>query len=79
MDSVLQKTEAEIVMRNIIVILFRTGNKWRKLSFDEYKIEREKDGRFTMSEKEYFDKVMDYVHPERIGLFASGYKEIWKS
>lgn len=75
-DSVLQKTEAEIVCKNVVIILNRTGNEWRDLSWDEYKSEREKDGNFTQGEKRYFDEVIEYVHPERIRLFSKAYKKV---
>jgi hypothetical protein len=78
MNSVMQKSEAETVMRNIIIILARTGNTWHELSFDEYQKEREKCGNFSRAEKPYFDQVIDYAHPDRIGLFASAYRKIWK-
>lgn len=55
--SILSKSEYETVARNIMVILFRTGNVFRELSFDEYRAERLKDQNFTESEKIYFDKV----------------------
>lgn len=57
---VLQNCEAEVVARNIMVILERTGNTFRPLLWDEYKAEREKDGHFTEREREYFDKVIKY-------------------
>lgn len=60
MGSVLQKSEAETIARNIMVILERTGNKFRKLTWDEYKKERMKDGGFSEGEKKYFDDVIDY-------------------
>lgn len=60
-NSVLQKSEAETIARNIMVILKRTGNKWRKLSWEEYKSEREKDGEFTESERGYFNQVLPYT------------------
>lgn len=59
-DSVLKNNESETVARNIMVILKRTGNKFRTLSWDEYKAEREKDGQFTWSEREYFDRVSGF-------------------
>lgn len=55
--SILSKSEYETVARNIMVILFRTGNVFRELSFEEYRAERLKDQNFTESEKIYFDKV----------------------
>lgn len=59
-DSILQKTESEIVARNIMVILSRTGNKFRCLSWEEYDSERQKDGGPNWSEKLHFEKVANY-------------------
>ena len=59
-DSVLKNNESETVARNIMVILARTGDKFRPLSWEEYKAEREKDGHFTESERAYFDRVSDF-------------------
>ena len=59
-DSVLKESECETVARNIMVILSRTGNAFRLLSWDEYKTERTKDGNFTESEKTYFDQVVGF-------------------
>lgn len=60
LSSVLQKCEAEVIAQNIMTILARTGNKFRKLSWLEYKRERLKDGGFTEFEKIYFTQVVDY-------------------
>lgn len=59
-NSVMSNNEAEVVAQNIMVILWRTGNRFRELSWDEYKRERLEDGNFTKSEKVYFDKVIQY-------------------
>ena len=60
-SSVFGKSEAETIAKNIMVILKRTGNEWRDLSFEEYKDERVKDGNFSeFIEKSYFDDVADY-------------------
>lgn len=59
-DSVLQKSECETIARNIMVILHRTGNEWRELDWEEYMAERKKDGGFSHSEREYFDRVIPY-------------------
>ena len=59
-DSVLKNSECETVARNIMVILSRTGNQFRLLSWDEYKEQRTKDGNFTESEKQYFDRVVGF-------------------
>lgn len=58
MNSVFRKSEYETIARNIMVILSRTGNKFRHLSWKEYKTERLKDGNFTEMEKFYFDEVI---------------------
>lgn len=60
MGSVLRKSEAETIARNIMVILERTGNKFRELTWEEYKKERVKDGNFSEGEKKYFDDVIKY-------------------
>ena len=74
-NSVLQNSEAETIARNIMIILGRTGNKFRKLSWNEYVIERKKDGNFTEKEKEYFNKVIDYCLSSRTAkLFSSAWK-----
>jgi hypothetical protein len=58
-SSIFRKTEYEIIAKNIMVILYRTGNVFRPLNWQEYKKERLKDGEFTESEKYYFDAVLD--------------------
>jgi len=60
MGSVLRKSEHETIARNIMVILERTGNIFRELTWDEYKKERKKDGNFSEGEKSYFDDVIIY-------------------
>ncbi len=59
-DSVLKNSECETVARNIMMILSRTGDEFRLLSWDEYKEHRTKDGNFTESEKQYFDRVVGF-------------------
>lgn len=72
--SVLKKSECETVARNIMVILSRTGDTWRVLSWDEYKLERMKDGNFTESEKVYFDQVYGFcVAAESAEAFSPGW------
>jgi len=41
-------------------ILERTGNKFRCLSWKEYRAEREKDGDFSCGEKMHFNRVKEY-------------------
>jgi hypothetical protein len=55
-----KRGEHEIIAQNIMVILDRTGNKFRYLSWEEYKKERLKDGDFSDAEKKYFDEVIKY-------------------
>ena len=59
-SSILQKSECETIAQNIMIILKRTGNKFRKLTFAEYKNERLKDGNFTDSELHFFQQVISY-------------------
>lgn len=74
MDSVLQKTEAEIVARNIMVMLSRTGNTFRELTWEEYEQEREKDGGRPWNEKAYFEKTIGYCKsPETAALFSKAW------
>jgi hypothetical protein len=63
-DSVLHKSEAETVARNIMVILSNSGGVFRLLTWDEYKAARILDGNFTESEKEYFDQVVGFCVSE---------------
>lgn len=70
-SSITQNSECETIAKNIMLILKRTGDKFRPLTFDEYKSERLKDGNFTESEKNYFDKVIDYCKsPDTAKLFS---------
>jgi len=55
--STSRHSETETIARNVMVILSRTGNEFRNLSWEEYKEERLKDGNFTESEGPLFDKV----------------------
>ena len=59
-DSVLQNSESETVAKNIMVILSRTGDRFRPLTWEEYKKERLQDGVFSQNEYEYFQSVIDY-------------------
>jgi len=58
------KCESEMIAQNIMIILKRTGNKFRPFSWEEYKAERLKDGNFGEGEKEYFNKVIGYCRTE---------------
>lgn len=77
-DSIFKNNETETIARNIMVILARTSDTWRSLSWNEYVAERTNDGAFTEWEKPYFDKVIDYtVSPETAKLFSPAWKEIY--
>lgn len=76
-NSISQKSEAETVARNIMAILTRTGNEWRKLSLSEYQSEREKDGGFTSSEAGFFIQVAEYTtSPEAAAKFSSAWSKV---
>ena len=73
-SSVLGKSESETIAQNIMKILKRTGDKFRPLSFEEYKSERLKDGNFTNSEEIYFNAVIKYCGDSESALrFCSGW------
>ena len=75
-DSVLQKTESEIVARNIMVILKRNGNEWRELTWTEYSGERQKDGEYAGTESGHFKKVLPYcVSAEQAMKFSPTWRE----
>jgi len=77
MASVTRKAECEIVIENIITILKRTGDEWRKLEWDEYKTERLKDGHFSDIEQGYFNRVVEYTYSfESASLFCPNYKAV---
>jgi hypothetical protein len=77
MGSVMRKSEAETVAKNIIKILSRTGDEWRKLSYDEYQKERLKDGNYSSGEEKYFEQVIDYcVSSETAKLFAPDWRAL---
>lgn len=77
--SVKGTSEHETVAQNIMAILQRTGNKFRHLSWEEYKEERIKDGNFSEREKGYFLDVYDFcVSPQTAVLFSPTWKEIIK-
>lgn len=75
MGSIAQKSEAEQVARNIMIVLKRTGNTWRPLTWEEYRAERMKDGAFASGvhlEKVYFEQVSGYcVSAEQAQRFCA--------
>jgi len=75
-SSVIGKAEAETVALNIIKILKRNGDKFRKLGFKEYKEERLKDGNYSELEKHYFNQVVDYC---KSGKAAKSFAKSWNN
>jgi len=61
-DSVFQNNESEVVARNIMVILSRTGNVFRSMTWGEYRAERVKGRHFSEREKEFFDRVVLFCY-----------------
>lgn len=86
LDSTLQKIECEIVARNIMVILARTGDKFRKLEWEEYRLERIKDANdsankntpFSEYEKPYFDAVayLSKGREEQLVGFSNDWRKV---
>lgn len=72
-SSILQKSEAETIALNIMLILKRTGNIFRELSWEEYKSERLKDGNFSPSEEPYFNQVIQYCTLEKAKTFSKSW------
>lgn len=76
MNSIFKDYNYEIIAQNIMKILKRTGNKFRLLTWDEYKTIRQKDGYFSESEKKYFLEVVGFcVNAERAQQFCSDWAE----
>ena len=76
-SSIYWKFDDEVVARNIMAILARTGNEWRTLSFDEYKQERLKDSNWYDIEEYHFKRVNDYCRTEKAErLFSPTWKDI---
>lgn len=70
------KMEPESVAENIMVIFARTGNVFRDITFEEYRTERLKDGKFHYFEKEYFDEVVYHCSS---AVIASNFSPVWKA
>jgi hypothetical protein len=77
-SSVTGNSEHETIAQNIMIILKRTGDEFRELTWEEYREERLKDGNFYDSEKKYFDAVIDYCDSAKsASLFCNGWKRIY--
>jgi len=72
MGSVFHKSEYEQIAMNIMMILKRTGNVFRELSWEEYTIERGKDKDFSNTEMKYFDEVVKYCRSAETAILFSG-------
>ena len=60
---------------NIMKIRRRLGDNW-DLSWEDYKTERLKDGRFSDKEQGYFEKVMEFIPgPAAAMRFCPGWRE----
>lgn len=69
--SIFRNCETETIAANVMVILGRTGNTFRDLSWDEYMVERKKDSGFSEIERGYFEKVKPYcMSPEMAMSFS---------
>lgn len=72
------KSEAETVARNIMNILARTGDEWRELPWDEYRIARFDDSASTRDmilEEPYFNEVVRFTMSEAA---AREFSPTWK-
>ncbi len=70
-NSKFANCETETIACNVMVILKRTGNKFRDISWEEYVVERMKDKNFSEMERGYFDKVKPYcMSPEMAMTFS---------
>lgn len=75
--SVVRDGNAEQVAQYIMAILSRTGNTWRNLSWDEFKAERNKDERFHLNEKDWYNKVIEYCQSAQTArLFCKDWAKI---
>ena len=75
--STLQKMESEIIAKNIMIILKRTGDVFRELTWEEYKTERLKDNDFQEGEKTFFEQVIYLAKGNKNSIlnFSSTWKD----
>lgn len=81
MGSIEQKSETEVIARNIMVMLKRTGDVFREFTFEEYKKIRLEDDAIDWhvdGEKPYFEVAINYCKsPETANKFCTNwYREI---
>lgn len=73
-NSVKQKSEYETVARNIVIILAKTGDEWRELTYEEYEKYRLTDGNYSLGEKKYFNEVVGFCSaPSNARLFSESW------
>jgi len=60
LSSILRSGDHETVARNIMVILARTGDTFRDITWEAYSKERVKDGNFSTKEEKYFEDVVNW-------------------
>jgi hypothetical protein len=66
----------EVIAKNIMVILSKTGDTFRLLTWKEYKKARKKDGDFNEREERYFDRVVESCSSEEEArIFSSAWRE----
>jgi hypothetical protein len=76
-SSIFGSGEGEIVAQNIMVVLKRTGNTFRLLTWEEYSKERKQDGNFTTREERYFNKVVESCSTEAgARKFSNRWREV---
>ena len=76
-ESITHKSEHETVAHNIMVILTRTGDTFRSLSYSEYVSELEKDNQFSQHEL-LFNEVIDsgyFKNADTAQLFSKSWRE----
>jgi hypothetical protein len=76
-ESVFGKSEYETIALNIMRILERKGNTWRKLSYEEYETERLKDSNYSKQEEMYLEQVLKYTeNPTMAAKFSTEWKKV---
>jgi hypothetical protein len=77
LDSITKNSKSETVAKNIMLILARNGNKWRRLPWHEYKAARLKDGDFNEDEQIHFNRVIDFtIKAECAILFSEAWQRV---
>jgi hypothetical protein len=78
-DSVLRNKESEIIARNIMKILARTGNTFRPITWEEYVIKRKEDTtECTDSESTFYQVVVYCTCAEQAIKFSPDWAKMQK-